>query len=695
MSVLHLLPNKYILFSLLFVAAFTLAACSTTSRIVTLDEGNELNSLTANVDTESLRGRYGNADGVYIRYHETLEHNVNIAFTSTIPQWKFFRVVDQSRVVYNPLNQELNRFTVELPPKSRITKAYLSIRSPNATAAVFDEGDLVKQKGPNGEMTYTMSYPSVEAGSIIEERYEIAFGDLQKNPPVHHFIPLQMDYPVEDLSFQYIYPMWWQVQVKRISNDQSLNYSRREDSDSRKVTLEYAAQNVPAFTEGADGPYFKQVAPYFELMVTSLSMGSAMRYRAPTDWSSFAEQYARYQEPPKFRDVRRFRNEADQITSMGAGSDMEKVERVLQFVSNEIALNPMSKPTPFADVLAKKEGNAYGVTALAQALLEHAGVNANFVLVHPARAGFFDPEFYSPDQLSEPALTLPVNGEEVVVLPGRQVSLQEQLPMALQGQTALLLSEEEGFAGFTELTGMPMMASNSRMASPQAQPVVVPAQQQSSPAAGTPVEVEIAPPAQEVSEIVQDQAGNQPQPVQQPEMVVTQPETTSPPVNTETTQQPVRDEMMPPVMEVVQPRTRPVPTPPREMPTVSEVTTQTPVTEQTQPAIQPQPAVQQPVAEPQSPAWRGSINRQLGGWTWIVSSSTTIEEAEMIANEYARNLFANGTSIDLLSGNANGVTRYRIAVGQYPSRSMAEREQTRLGDYLPPDAWLLQITPDM
>jgi hypothetical protein len=105
--------------------------------------------------------------------------------------------------------------------------------------------------------------------------------------------------------------------------------------------------------------------------------------------------------------------------------------------------------------------------------------------------------------------------------------------------------------------------------------------------------------------------------------------------------------------------------------------------------------VTDPATDPNAlPEWVGSIKRSLGGWTWIVASRTTLPEAEEVANTYLE-LYRQGLRVDVLAGQSNGVTRYRIAVGQYSSRPLAESDRARLGAMLPSDAWLLQIEPNM
>ncbi len=160
----------------------------------------------------SLQAEYGNIDGVYLRYNQALEHNVSIAFTSTIPHWKFFEIVDRSFVIFNPQSPKVNSFKLEVPANSKLEHAIISMQAPGSGNQVYQMEDLISEMGPDGSKIYSFNYANVAAGTIITEKYEIIRGDLERNPPVLHDVPLQYDIPVKELNFQYIYPIWWQVQ---------------------------------------------------------------------------------------------------------------------------------------------------------------------------------------------------------------------------------------------------------------------------------------------------------------------------------------------------------------------------------------------------------------------------------------------------------------------------------------------------
>lgn len=640
----------------LFVCASVLFSCNTTERVIHFPEETGSMQLPAN-NVASLQSQYGNVDGVYLRYNQSLEHNVSIAFTSTIPHWKFYEIVDRSFVVFNPQAPAVSEFRLEVPANSKLEQAMITIQSPGAGSQEFEKGSLVAQEGPEGDMVYSMAYSNLAPGTIVTEKYEVIRGDLERNPPVTHDVPLQHNMPVQNLDFQYIYPIWWQVQVKNLSLNQPLSYQRIEDAERRKIILQYMDQNVPAFVENGSNPYYKQVAPYFQLQVSNMTMGSAVKYSAPEDWSDFASDYRKFSVSLDDRPSRDVQKAADQVLSSG-GSALDRLDRVLTFVKDNVRLIDGTQYRNLDVVLARREGNIFQATSLAQAMLAAYNVDSEFLLIHPAYEGYFDPDFYSGSQLKEPALGVFIDGEQYYVFPGRQRSIADAMPNHYGGQTAMVVTEE-GFGGFTEVVSTQFAALGSQVAINRGTGTTQPAPPPVDTSTPEPVTL---PPV--------DQQVVTPPPTSQPIDNSATAANDTPPVNTPGTNTVVGSPNSGQV-------NIPVPTP--------------------QPTVEPPPVVE--VVDTQStpdvlPEWLGSIKRSLGGWTWIVASRTSMEEAEAVANEYIA-LYRQGISVDVLSGESQGVVRYRIAIGQYSSRSLAQADKSRYGTNFPGDAWLLEIKPSM
>ncbi|MBT8399731.1 MAG: SPOR domain-containing protein [Rhodothermia bacterium] len=91
----------------------------------------------------------------------------------------------------------------------------------------------------------------------------------------------------------------------------------------------------------------------------------------------------------------------------------------------------------------------------------------------------------------------------------------------------------------------------------------------------------------------------------------------------------------------------------------------------------------------------GAIDRRAGGYTLIVSSQETVDEAAAVALELSQQLADEDLPVDVLTGTARGQTWYRVAIGQYSRQSVATRELRRLAEKLPEGAWVLRIRTNM
>ena len=85
------------------------------------------------------------------------------------------------------------------------------------------------------------------------------------------------------------------------------------------------------------------------------------------------------------------------------------------------------------------------------------------------------------------------------------------------------------------------------------------------------------------------------------------------------------------------------------------------------------------------------IDATAGGWTIVVASRTSRSPAEELRTTY-RNRFSNTSlPVDILVGEADGTTRYRVAVGQYRSREEARQALRSHQSNLPEGAWPLRL----
>jgi hypothetical protein len=100
-------------------------------------------------------------------------------------------------------------------------------------------------------------------------------------------------------------------------------------------------------------------------------------------------------------------------------------------------------------------------------------------------------------------------------------------------------------------------------------------------------------------------------------------------------------------------------------------------------------AVVPPPAPPSILPFKGGIDPEAGGFTLVIGSETMVERLNEVAARYT----ALDAPIGVLRGQSDGLTRYRLALGQFESMSDADTFREEHVSQLPADAWILRIRP--
>jgi hypothetical protein len=431
--------RKLVYFFPLIILSILATSCTTSKQVSFLNVEELTAQKPPQVDLATYEEKYSEYDGVYLLLEETVEHSgpkaAGLMGQLGLPEsWNYSHIYKEKALVLNPDCSWLT--TLEL--RSLPDKLFIRITAPDGRTAVYGKSDMVEDKSKGGTYGYRFAYPDVTRGSIIETAYEYAYKVYPENFQyvAQCKVMLQTGLPCERVRFTYAYPEWWEIKIKRLGKDRTLDYETVVDSVNRKKQLVYEAVDVPQLTDEPYSPYFRQFAPYVDLMITNLSMIGGS-YKNTSDWQRWANNFDTYLLRDFDKPAPAVKRIADSLVSEN-DSKLVRMKAVVGYIYANIGVGK-DQHADCGDILKDREGTVYDITALAEAMLSAAGITSSFILVHDAQDGFFDEFYYSSDQLYVPALRVNIDGVDYVIFPYYKNLPVELIPENFLGQPALLI----------------------------------------------------------------------------------------------------------------------------------------------------------------------------------------------------------------------------------------------------------------
>ena len=422
------------------ILAILLSSCVGTNRTIFLKP--PLEGEGSNVDVAAYEAKYGKEDGVFLDFDESIEHSTSRrrgAYGED--SWTYEEILHRKYIVLNPDVEELTTFSLSTTKSAEIGVLYLRVTSPDGKTTEYGLKDLIKESTSKWGVQYKFIYPSIVKGSVIEEGYELGYDAYKQGAALQEEIPFQFDIPCERVSFTYAFPDWWELYVKDVGVEGGVPFAVKRDMENMKIVCTWTAVNVPAIKQEPFQPYFKQMSKYIEFMVSDFRMG-ALHLTTAKEWHELIVDHWRELTDREGNGLFTSRVEATTEELMkGKTAPIEKLTTILDYVQNTIEPAEDYENRDFADVLKDKKGDSYDVTGLTNMMMEKAGLNTNFILVHSEQEGHFDPKYYSFNQLSIPAIHATVEGNEYVLLPYRKDIPYDYIPDYLQGQTYVVVSD--------------------------------------------------------------------------------------------------------------------------------------------------------------------------------------------------------------------------------------------------------------
>lgn len=421
--------------------------CTQSKRISFLDM-EQLNINPQPVDLEYYEEKYGEYDGVYLNYESTIEHSgVKDPMPYRIGEkWTYTCVSTEKYIILNPEADWLTTYTMTFDPDT----LFIRITSPDGISKRFGQEDLQVEEDENGYKTYKFVYPNVVKGTIVEVAYEDEF---KIHPTIgylflDHGVLLQRYIPCEHLKFTFAYPDWWQVKTKRIGDKRDVPYTRNHLIENKKCTIVYEKTDVPAFLPEPYCPFRKEAAVYLELMITDFAMGSGS-YKHVASWQELAKRFQKYALKKSGK-----RSKSMEKIVRGIVENMkfpyDRLDAIIDYIYENIEVGD-NQDANHSKILDKKEGDSYDITSLAQAMLKEAGLTAEYLLVHSAYDGYFDREYLASNQLSIPALRVPIDSVDYVIFPYYKDLPIAHTPEYFQCEMALVVTEDPSSSYFWQL----------------------------------------------------------------------------------------------------------------------------------------------------------------------------------------------------------------------------------------------------
>jgi hypothetical protein len=436
--------------------------------------GGETAPAAGAVDVPAYQAKYAGCEGVYLYVEQKLEHygasesKVDLSGGS----WSFITSDRRKYVVLDPEQEHLTSIRLESKPDSLC----ITILSPDGRVRTYGKTDLKEEKLTGDYKLYTLVYPDIVAGTVIQEEYYnrwtfggssffgSIFGSLgypllgalsdrlvgfhSFGPPLEHEIPLQFPIPCERLSVTFTYPDSWKVKVKNISRDGLLPAIYEHDFKGRRQIIRYDARNVNAVKDEPFSPFSMEMAKYFALHITELKVKDKVLFERVRDWQDIADPLWLYACSLSDKQLSRTKDTTVRVVA-NCRTQYDKADAIITYVQDNFTLSEKSLDGDMGKILKLRQGNSFDLLLLSRAMLTQAGVRNWPIFVHSAEHGYFDPDYFDIEQLDVPAIRVKLDSLDYVVFPYIKHVPIDHVPEDLQGQRALQI--DKGIASLWRL----------------------------------------------------------------------------------------------------------------------------------------------------------------------------------------------------------------------------------------------------
>lgn len=286
---------------------------------------------------------------------------------------------------YDYANQEMVFYTGDRTAKGRFSDA----NTYNLTGGIIEKTPAKEDSQFETEYKkdYTqksISLPNVKEGSIIEYKYTVKtpyFSELRD-------FKFQFEIPAADVRYDVWIPVYFYYNVYTIGTvavedtDSTELYNKKTDTKERYRC--YTAKNVKAFKKEA---YVDNIDNYTSVLkheLSAVSMPNQDVKRYATDWKTVAKKI--YEDDSFGHELKYNSYFEDDINPLltGVTNNTDKATIIFNYVQSRMNWNEEESyrcDTGVKKAYAAKVGNTAEINLMLTAMLRHAGLDANPVLV--------------------------------------------------------------------------------------------------------------------------------------------------------------------------------------------------------------------------------------------------------------------------------------------------------------------------
>ncbi len=434
------MKNSRIYLCLIFLVFL---GCTTSKRIIYMKKPTDV--ANTGLDIDDFIEKYEDYDGVYLSINETIEHSGTKQGAGE--PWKYVRIRQIKYMVLNPDNERLTTLKLSASEAADFESIYSRVTYPDGTIKEYDSSNYIMEEN-SGSRIYKFIYPNIVKGTIIEEGNSVSYNAWAPRPPLEHDIPLQFNIPCLSVKFKYAYPDWWHINYKKIAKYRNYPFGIEKDEKNHKRIITVSAQNVGAIKNELYTPAFKELANYFQFMITSLQMNGTSYY-APSSWSKVASTFEKYAMKKGggvagfFSDPTKEAKTMTENLIVGCKNNIERAYKIVEAVQKSFEIIDDLEVNDLKKVFENKKGNIYKITGITQLLLDYAGINSKFCLVHSAKDGYFDETYIQYSQMNIPAVMAEIDGEHHFFFPYIKYLSPGHIPEHLLSETAIMFADKK------------------------------------------------------------------------------------------------------------------------------------------------------------------------------------------------------------------------------------------------------------